>query len=162
MDGARVKVVDEHGSELSGGFVGELSVRGPELCLGYLGNDGGDGDAEHEGWFATGDLGSVDGDGYLTIAGRRKDVIVRGGENVSAKEVEDLLSSHPAVGEVAVVAMADDVMGSGRVPSSFQPPEMCRASTSSWRFSARRGSPPTSCRSVSRPSTSSRRRRAAR
>lgn len=90
---------------------GELEVRGPELCLGYL-------DPEHtraafddEGWFRTGDLARVDASGAVTILGRIKDVIVRAGENLSAPEIEGLLLEHPAVADVAVVGVADEEVG---------------------------------------------------
>lgn len=93
------------------GAVGELEVRGPELFVGYL--DPGDnlGSFDEQGWFRTGDLARVAGSGEIAIVGRLKDVIVRGGENISAKEVEDLLITHPAILDVAVVAVPDDLMG---------------------------------------------------
>ena len=64
-----------------------------------------------DGWFRTGDLGTLDAEGYLRITGRRKDVIIRKGENISARELEDLLAAHPAVAEVAVVGVPDAVAG---------------------------------------------------
>jgi cyclohexanecarboxylate-CoA ligase len=90
--------------------VGELLVDGPELFLGYL--DAGLNAAAFtaDGFFRTGDLASIDGRGAVTIRGRQKDIILRGGENISAKEVEDLLFGHPLVREVAVVAMPDPVL----------------------------------------------------
>ncbi|MEV5411329.1 AMP-binding protein [Thermopolyspora sp. NPDC052614] len=91
--------------------VGELEVRGPELCLGYL-------DPAHtaeaftaDGWFRTGDLATISPDGGITIAGRAKDIIVRGGENIGVKEIEHYLLDHPAVADVAVVGVPDDVLG---------------------------------------------------
>lgn len=90
--------------------VGELLVRGPELFLGYLDPALNDAAFTPDGYFRTGDLASVDERGAVTIRGRQKDIIVRGGENVSAKEVEELLIQHPAVRDVAVVAMPDPVM----------------------------------------------------
>lgn len=92
------------------GAGGELLVRGPELFLGYLDPTLNDAAFTPDGYFRTGDLASIDGRGSVTIRGRRKDIIVRGGENVSAKEVEELLVGHPAVRDVAVVAMPDPVM----------------------------------------------------
>ena len=93
------------------GGVGELEVRGPELCLGYL-------DPAHtaesftvDGWFRTGDLATITPDGGITIAGRVKDIIVRGGENISVKEVEDYLLDHPAVADVAIVGVPDETLG---------------------------------------------------
>ncbi len=91
--------------------VGELEVRGPELCLGYL-------DPAHtaaaftpDGWFRTGDLASLSDDGAVTIRGRAKDIIVRGGENIAVKEVEDYLLDHPGVADVAVVGVPDEKLG---------------------------------------------------
>ena len=93
------------------GGPGQLVVRGPELFLGYL-DPALNADAfTEDGYFRTGDLATMDGRGAVTIRGRQKDIIIRGGENVSAKEVEDLLFAHPEVAEVAVVAMPDPVLG---------------------------------------------------
>jgi cyclohexanecarboxylate-CoA ligase len=90
---------------------GEVEARGPELFLGYadpaLDADGFTADR----WFRTGDLGVVDADGYLTITGRRKDIIIRSGENISARELEDILHAHPKIAAVAVVAVHDDRTG---------------------------------------------------
>jgi non-ribosomal peptide synthetase component E (peptide arylation enzyme) len=65
---------------------------------------------DEDGWFHTGDLGRVDEDGYVEVTGRKKDIIIRGGENISAKEIEDVLFTHPYINEVAVVGMPDPVM----------------------------------------------------
>jgi acyl-CoA synthetase (AMP-forming)/AMP-acid ligase II len=89
---------------------GELLLRGPELFAGYA-------DPEQtraavlRGWFATGDLATIDGDGWLTIVGRKKDIIIRGGENVAAAEVEAVLVAHPDVREAAAVGYPDAVLG---------------------------------------------------
>jgi len=107
---SEVRVVDADGRDLGPGAVGELLVRGPEQFLGYLDADLASSCWTSDGWFRTGDLGSVDPNGYLTIAGRLKDIIVRGGENLSVKEIEDLLLEHPMVADVAVVAMPDPVL----------------------------------------------------
>lgn len=96
-------------AEVAGG-VGELEVRGPELFLGYLDAALNETAFTRDGWFRTGDLASIDERGAVTIRGRSKDIIVRGGENISAREVEDLLYTHPDIVEVAVVAMPDPVM----------------------------------------------------
>ncbi|HEY2302227.1 MAG TPA: AMP-binding protein [Acidimicrobiales bacterium] len=90
--------------------VGELLVKGPELFAGYLDASLNDAAFSSDGYFRTGDLASLDSRGAVTIRGRQKDIIVRGGENISAKEVEDVLFSHPLVSEVAVVAMPDPVL----------------------------------------------------
>ena len=105
MEHCEVRVVDETGQEVPPGAPGELYARGPELFAGYLAGAGA-GAIDAEGWFATGDLVSID-EGYLTVKGRLKDIIIRGGENISVKEVEDLLFTHACVEEVAIVAMPD-------------------------------------------------------
>jgi cyclohexanecarboxylate-CoA ligase len=90
--------------------VGELLVKGPDLFLGYLDPALNAASFTEDGYFRTGDLASLDERGAVTIRGRQKDIIVRGGENISAKEVEDILYGHPSIAEVAVVAMPDPVM----------------------------------------------------
>lgn len=107
---AQVSVVDDDGLPAPAGEPGHLLVRGPELFVGYLDESL---DAESftpDGWFRTGDRGVVDDEGYLEITGRQKDIIVRGGENISAKEIEDHLFEHPKVADVAVVAVSDPVL----------------------------------------------------
>jgi cyclohexanecarboxylate-CoA ligase len=100
-----LRLLDEHDG------VGELAVRGPELFLGYLDPALNDDAFFDDGFFATGDLASFDSEGAVTIRGRKKDIIIRGGENIAAKEVEDLLYGHPDVQEVVVVAMPDQKLG---------------------------------------------------
>ena len=96
----RIRVVD-----------GEIEARGDELFVGYR-DPRLDADAfTADGWFRTGDLGEIDDRGYLTVTGRLKDVVVRSGEKISAREVEDLLATHPAVATVAVVAVPDERTG---------------------------------------------------
>jgi cyclohexanecarboxylate-CoA ligase len=90
--------------------IGELLVKGPDLFLGYLDPSLNDAAFTEDGFFRTGDLASIDEQGAVTIRGREKDIIIRGGENISAKEVEDLLYGHPLIRDVAVVAMSDPVM----------------------------------------------------
>jgi len=106
-----VIVVDEDDREVPRGQQGEVCTRGPRLFVGYV-------NAELDppcflpgGWYKTGDIGAFDADGYLTITDRKKDIIIRGGENISAKEIEDLLATMPGVRESAAVAMPDPVMG---------------------------------------------------
>lgn len=107
---AEIKVVDlDTGEELPPGEKGELLAHGPELMVGYLGDDLNDGAFDGK-WFRTGDLAVMDEDGYVEIAGRKKDIIIRGGENIPVKDVEDRLYEHPALEEVAIVAMPDPEM----------------------------------------------------
>jgi len=109
--GNQVRIVDSDGRDGPAGRDGEILSRGPELFTGYA-------DAALNaaaflpgGWFRTGDVGRLDGDGYLTITDRLKDIIIRGGENISSKEVEDLLITHPAIADVAVIPSPDPAMG---------------------------------------------------
>jgi len=107
---AEGRVVDGDDRDLGPDEVGELLVTGPELFLGYLRPGDDAGAFTSGGWFRTGDLAARDAGGYLTIRGRKKDIVLRGGENISVAEVEDLLYDHPLISEVAVVAMPDPVM----------------------------------------------------
>lgn len=111
IDADELRILDEDGTELPPGERGELQVRGPDLCLGYLDPALNAKAFTSDGWFRSGDLAVADEQGYLRIAGRRKDVILRGGENLSAKEIEDLIFEHPEVEEVAIVGYPDEVMG---------------------------------------------------
>jgi cyclohexanecarboxylate-CoA ligase len=90
---------------------GELCVRGPEVCVGYLDPDQNIDAFDADGWFHTGDLATLDADGWLTIVGRLKDVIIRGGENISTAEVEHELEAHADVRQAVVVGYADPLMG---------------------------------------------------
>jgi acyl-CoA synthetase (AMP-forming)/AMP-acid ligase II len=109
--GAEIRVVAEEGASSPPGVQGEIRARGPQVCLGYL-ETGQNADAfDAEGFFRTGDLGSLDADGYVSVLGRLKDVIIRKGENISAKEVEDVLATHPEIADVAVIGRADAALG---------------------------------------------------
>ncbi|WP_261557078.1 class I adenylate-forming enzyme family protein [Frankia tisae] len=111
MPGSEVRILDPAGHDLGLGEEGEIVTRGPERFAGYR-DPALDATAfTADGWLRTGDIGRVDADGYLTITDRIKDIIVRNGENVSSKEVEDLLMTHPAVAEAAAVAEPDDRTG---------------------------------------------------
>ena len=90
---------------------GELCVRGPEVCVGYLDPAQNAGAFDADGWFHTGDLATLDADGWLTIVGRLKDVIIRGGENISTAEVEHALEAHADVRQAVVVGYPDPLMG---------------------------------------------------
>jgi acyl-CoA synthetase len=90
---------------------GEILSRGPDLCLGYTDDELTARAFDSDGWYHTGDIGTLDGDGYLTITDRKSDVIIRGGENISALEVEELLLAVDGVAEAAVVAAPDARLG---------------------------------------------------
>ncbi|MGE2727586.1 class I adenylate-forming enzyme family protein [Mycolicibacterium pulveris] len=108
--GTEIRIVDDDGRDVGTGCAGEILTKGPELFDGYT-------DIRYtmtsmvDGWFRTGDIGVLDADGYLTITDRKKDIIVRGGENISSKEVEDVLGAHPAVAAAAAVGAADATYG---------------------------------------------------
>jgi len=106
------KVIDSNGCELPQGEEGELVARGPCIFLGYYKSDAENREAfTPDGFYRTGDIAKFDREGRLIITGRSKDIIIRGGENVSAKEVEELISGHSKVEQVAAVGMPDPVLG---------------------------------------------------
>jgi acyl-CoA synthetase len=110
LPGVELRLVDPAGHEVGVGEPGEIWSRGPDLCAGYT--DPALNEAfESDGWYRTGDVGILDAEGYLTITDRLKDIIIRGGENVSAAEVEEVLQRMPGVAEVAVVAAPDPRLG---------------------------------------------------
>jgi len=109
--GVEVRVVDGEGNDVRVGETGEVRVRGQNVMARYLDDDHGTHDAMPGGWLATGDLGSLGGDGVLTIQGRKKDIIIRGGNNVFPAEIESALAQHADVAEVAVVGRPDDHYG---------------------------------------------------
>jgi acyl-CoA synthetase (AMP-forming)/AMP-acid ligase II len=115
--GVQVRVVGAAGEPLAAGRAGELLVRGPEQMLGYLDPNANRAALDADGWFSTGDIGVLDGAGFVTITGRLKDVINRGGEKFSARDIEELLMAHPAVRHAAIVAGPDPRFG--EVPVAF-------------------------------------------
>jgi acyl-CoA synthetase (AMP-forming)/AMP-acid ligase II len=111
MDGVEIRTVDEDGNDVGIGEPGEILSRGPDRFAGYTDPALTAEAIEEGGWLHTGDVGIIDADGYLTITDRLKDIIIRGGENVSAAEVEQLLAHMKGVAEVAVVAAPDERFG---------------------------------------------------
>jgi long-chain acyl-CoA synthetase len=111
LPGQSVWVVDPHGKPLPPGQPGEVVITGPNLMRGYLGRPEETARTIRDGWLHTGDVGSFDEDGYLSIVGRIKEMIIRGGENIYPKEIENALYAHPAVLEAAVVGAPDAVFG---------------------------------------------------
>jgi acyl-CoA synthetase len=106
-----MRFVDDDGNDVGEGVDGEICTRGPELFIGYFDDALNAAAFLPGGWYRTGDIGRLDADGYLLITDRKKDIIIRGGENISSKEVEGVLLRHPAVADVAVVAAPDERMG---------------------------------------------------
>jgi cyclohexanecarboxylate-CoA ligase len=112
LDDVTLRVVDDRGAPLPPGSEGNFEVRTPFLFEGYLNRPEATAEAlTDDGFYRTGDLARVDADGYMRITGRVKDVINRGGEKVPVAEIEQLLYAHPAVREVAIVAMPDERLG---------------------------------------------------
>jgi cyclohexanecarboxylate-CoA ligase len=109
--GAEVRIVREDGSVAGPDEEGEVRVRGPVVCRGYTDPEATKAAYDDDGWFRTGDLGVLRADGHVRLTGRLKDVIIRKGENISARELEDVLFKHPKVGDVAVVGLPDRERG---------------------------------------------------
>ncbi len=106
-----VAVLDDAGRPLGPGEVGEVAVTGPNVMAGYLNAPEATAEVLRDGWLHTGDLGYLDSDGFLFLTDRKKDLIIRGGENISPREVEEALSAHPGVAEAAVVGTPDREWG---------------------------------------------------
>jgi cyclohexanecarboxylate-CoA ligase len=111
LAGNQVRLVNADGLDVPAGQDGEILTRGPELFTSYTDPALNAAAFLPGGWFRSGDVGRIDADGYLTVTDRLKDIIIRGGENISAKEVEDLLVTHPALADVAVIPAPDPALG---------------------------------------------------
>ena len=121
VTGAEVRIVAEDGSEAPTGVDGEVRVKGPMVTKGYT-NPALTAEAfDDAGYFRTGDVGHLRPDGHVVLTGRLKDIIIRKGENIAAKEIEDLLYAHPKVGDVAVIGLPDRERGE-RVCAVVEPP----------------------------------------
>ncbi|HEX8664402.1 MAG TPA: AMP-binding protein [Beijerinckiaceae bacterium] len=101
------KIMDENGAEAPPGKPGEIAVRGPNVFFEYWGDEAATREALRDGWYFSGDIGSRDADGYFTVHDRKKNLIISGGENVYAAEVERVLLSHPGVADAAVIGRPD-------------------------------------------------------
>jgi acyl-CoA synthetase (AMP-forming)/AMP-acid ligase II len=111
MPGVELRIVGSDGMSVAAGEVGELRVKAPQVMLGYLDSSLNAEAFDDAGFLRTGDLGRLDSSGNVVITGRVKDVIIRKGENVSAKEVEDILFTHPAIQDVSVIGLPDEDRG---------------------------------------------------
>jgi long-chain acyl-CoA synthetase len=109
--GVEVQCVSESGAPVPAGESGEVVIRGPNIMKGYFRQPEATAEALRGGWFHSGDIGVLDADGYLAIVDRKKDMILRGGFNVYPREVEEVLLTHPAVAQCAVVGIADERLG---------------------------------------------------
>ena len=117
LPGVAVRIVDAQGTPVADMEDGELLVQSPTVCDGYWNRPDATAAAWTDGWFRTGDVAQRAPDGYITLRGRRGDVIISGGFNIYPREIEELLAEHPAVAEAAVVGMNDPVRG--EVPAAF-------------------------------------------
>lgn len=109
--GSEIQIIDEQGNLLTAGSVGEVVIRGQSVTRGYENNPQANAAAFSEGWFRTGDLGYLDVDGYLFLKGRIKEIINRGGEKISPREVDEVLLDHPAVSQVVTFAAPHQLLG---------------------------------------------------
>ena len=107
-----VRVIDGDGQDLPAGSPGELLIRGPNVCVGFFDDPQRTAATfDHEGWLHSGDRGVMDDDGYLTIIGRKKDIIIRGGMNLAPREIEDAIAELSGIMDVAVIGLPDERLG---------------------------------------------------
>ncbi len=111
MPGVAIRILDDAGADMPAGAPGEVALSGPNVMRGYLGQPDETARVLKDGWLRTGDVGRFDEDGYLVLVDRKKDMIIRGGENIYPKEIENALYEHEAVAEAAVVGRPCAVMG---------------------------------------------------
>jgi acyl-CoA synthetase (AMP-forming)/AMP-acid ligase II len=111
LAGVEIRIVDEDGKDVATGDQGEIIASGPQLMKGYWKQEDATSETLRNGWLFTGDLGYKDDEGYIFLSGRAKDFIKRAGEMISPEEVEQLLMSHPAVDEAAIIGIPDDTWG---------------------------------------------------
>jgi len=111
IEGVEMKVVDDDGNEVAQGEVGEIAIKGHNVMKGYWQRDDATQEVMREGWFHTGDMATIDEDGYFFIVDRKKDLIIRGGYNVYPREIEEVLYEHPAVAEAAVIGVPHGELG---------------------------------------------------
>ncbi len=111
IGGTEFRLLDDDGNDVPAGEPGEIAMRGPFVMRGYWERDDATAEVMRDGWFHTGDMATVDDDGYYSIVDRKKELIIRGGYNVYPREIEEVLYEHPAVLEAAVVGVPHDSLG---------------------------------------------------
>jgi fatty-acyl-CoA synthase len=111
LRGNDIRLLDDHGNEVPAGQVGELYARNPTLISGYHGNEDATRSSQRDGFFSVGDCGRIDADGYYYLESRKSDMVISGGVNIYPREIEDHLSTHPAILEAAVIGVPDPEWG---------------------------------------------------
>ena len=109
--GPEVQIMDDDGNLLPAGEIGEIVIRGGNVTPGYENNEKANREGFTNGWFRTGDQGSLDSEGYLSLTGRLKEIINRGGEKISPREVDEVLMDHPAVAQVVTFGIPHPKLG---------------------------------------------------
>jgi long-chain acyl-CoA synthetase len=109
--GNTLRIVDENEVDVPLGQIGEILVQGGNVMKGYFKNPAATAKALHKGWLHTGDLGYVNGDGFYYVVDRKSDMIIRGGENIYPREIDNLLFEHPKIREAATVGVPDELYG---------------------------------------------------
>jgi long-chain acyl-CoA synthetase len=111
VPGVSMKLVDDDGNDSAPGEVGEIAIQGPNIMKGYWKRPDATAEVTKNGWFLSGDMAKKDDDGFYFIVDRKKELIIRGGYNVYPREIEEVVYEHPAVMEVAIIAVPDDSLG---------------------------------------------------
>jgi fatty-acyl-CoA synthase len=111
LRGNEIRLLDDHGDQVALGEVGELYARNPTLISGYHGNEDATKSSQRDGFFSVGDVGRLDGEGYYYLESRKHDMVISGGVNIYPREIEDHLSTHPAILEAAVIGVPDPEWG---------------------------------------------------
>jgi acyl-CoA synthetase (AMP-forming)/AMP-acid ligase II len=109
--GPEIAIMDEAGARLPAGSIGEIVIRGPNVTAGYQSNPEANAAAYTDGWFRTGDQGVLDGNGYLRLTDRLKEIINRGGEKISPREVDEIILDHPDIAQVVTFSVPHDKLG---------------------------------------------------
>jgi acyl-CoA synthetase (AMP-forming)/AMP-acid ligase II len=122
--GPQIAIMADDGSLVASGLQGEIVIRGPNVTVGYENNPKANAEAFTHGWFRTGDLGTLDSEGYLAITGRKKEIINRGGEKISPREVDEVLLDHPAVAQVVTFAVPHAKLGEEVAAAVVLKPDM--------------------------------------
>ncbi len=143
QNGMEMKIFDDNDNELPQGQEGEIVIRGPMVMKGYWNLPEATAEVIKNGWLHTGDIGYIDPDGYFFITDRKKDIIIKGGENISPRTIEEVLYTHPKVAEAAVIGIKDPVYGEdikafvtlkpGQTVSKEEIMEFCKANLKRFR-----------------------------